>query len=40
LFVLKKFAWQKILDTIKSREESIKEALESAKKSSTSNRST
>ena len=32
LFVLKKFAWQKILDTIKSREESIKEALESAKK--------
>jgi F-type H+-transporting ATPase subunit b len=32
LLILKKFAWQKILDTIKSREESIKEALESAKK--------
>jgi len=32
LFILKKFAWTKILDTIKNREDAIKKALESAKK--------
>jgi F-type H+-transporting ATPase subunit b len=32
LFILKKFAWKKILNTIKERENTIKDALESAKK--------
>lgn len=32
LFILKKFAWTKILDTIRDREDAIRKALESAKK--------
>lgn len=32
LFILKKFAWKKILNTIKNREQIISDALESAKK--------
>lgn len=32
LFLLKKFAWTPILNSVKSREESIKEGLESAEK--------
>lgn len=32
LFILKKFAWKKILDAIKNRENTIREALESARK--------
>ena len=32
IFLLKKFAWKPILDTINEREEGIKDALESAEK--------
>ena len=32
IFLLKKFAWKPILDTINEREDGIKEALESAEK--------
>ena len=32
IFLLKKFAWKPILDTINKREEGIKDALESAEK--------